>query len=159
MDTSANKYLETKVLTASPAELRLMLLDGAIKFASQGRDGLAARNFEQMYNGFTRCRAILVELITSAKPEPNRDLYDKMCALYTFMITHLLEASTGKDVGKADRVVQLLEYERQTWALLMEKMAGEQRSPVAAPALAPSKGAAKTAAAYAPATASLSLEG
>ena len=33
VDTS-NAYLRTKVMTASPEELRLMLLDGAIRFAN-----------------------------------------------------------------------------------------------------------------------------
>ena len=40
----SNAYLRTKVMTASPAELRLMLLDGAIKFANQAREGLQAKD-------------------------------------------------------------------------------------------------------------------
>ena len=35
-----NEYLRTRVLTASPEELRLMLLDGALKYAMQAREGL-----------------------------------------------------------------------------------------------------------------------
>ncbi|MEO1059304.1 MAG: flagellar export chaperone FliS, partial [Actinomycetota bacterium] len=31
-----NPYLKTKVMTASPEELRLMLYDGALKFCRQG---------------------------------------------------------------------------------------------------------------------------
>ena len=88
----ANAYLQTKVLTASPEELRLMLLDGAIKFCRQGREGLAARNYEASYNGFTRCRAILVELITSMRTDVDPDLCGKVSSLYTFMIRELLEA-------------------------------------------------------------------
>lgn len=126
----AAKYLESRVLAASPQELRLMLLDGAIKFCGQGRDALARKDYEQMYIGFTRCRAILVELVSAMKPEPNAELYDRLRALYTFMITHLLESSTQKDVRKADRVLELLAYERETWALLMDRL-GEQRTAAA----------------------------
>jgi flagellar protein FliS len=129
---AADKYLETKVLSASPAELRLMLLDGAIKFCRQGREGLASKNYEQMYNGFTRTRAILVELMNTMKPEPDRELYDRLHSLYMFMITHLLEASLEKDVSKADKVIDLIQYDRETWALLMQKNASEQRGTGAA---------------------------
>ncbi len=129
---AADKYLETKVLSASPAELRLMLLDGAIKFCRQGREGLASKNYEQMYNGFRRTRAILVELMNTMKPEPDRELYDRLHSLYMFMITHLLESSLEKDVSKADKVIDLIQYDRETWALLMQKNASEQRGTGAA---------------------------
>ncbi|MAB72130.1 MAG: hypothetical protein CMJ54_06450, partial [Planctomycetaceae bacterium] len=49
-------------MTASPAELRLLLLDGALRFAEQAREGLEAKNFEQAYEGSRQCRAILAEL-------------------------------------------------------------------------------------------------
>ena len=42
-----NPYLKTKVMTAGPAELRLMLFDGALKFAEQGRKGLADKDYER----------------------------------------------------------------------------------------------------------------
>lgn len=125
---AANRYLETKVMSASPAELRLMLIDGAIKFCQQGRDGLAGKNYEQMYNGYTRCRAVLVELINGMQPEPDRELYVRMSSLYTFMITHLLESSTEKDVAKADKVLDLLRYDRETWLLVMEKVARDNKA-------------------------------
>ena len=37
MTNGSQAYLKTKVLTASPAELRLMLIDGAIRFSEQAR--------------------------------------------------------------------------------------------------------------------------
>ena len=60
-----NAYLQTRVLTASPADLRLMLLDGAIKFAGQARTGLEQKDYEATYNGISRCQAILMELINA----------------------------------------------------------------------------------------------
>jgi flagellar protein FliS len=90
----ANAYLATKVMTATPTELRLMLLDGAVRFCRQGRDGLAARDFEASFNGFTRCRAIIIELLTTMKPDPNDPgLVERLRALYTYMISRLVTAS------------------------------------------------------------------
>jgi flagellar protein FliS len=122
----ANAYLRTKVLTASPEELRLMLLDGAIKFARQGREGLAQKNYEASYNGISQCRNIILELLTTVRPEPDPELASRVKAVYTFMYTELVNASIEKSTPKVDAVIKLLEYERETWALLMQKLAEER---------------------------------
>jgi flagellar protein FliS len=122
----ANAYLRTRVLTASPEQLRLMLLEGAVRFARAGREGLTVKNFEQSYDGFSKCRNILIELMNSMRPEVYPDLCQRVNALYTFLYVHLTEASLEKDAKKADEVIELLEYEKQTWLLLMDKVAGER---------------------------------
>lgn len=103
-----------------------MLLDGAIKFTMQGREGLSTRNFEASFNGFSQARNIVMELINSIKPEVDPELCSRVSALYTFLYTQLVEASFHKDIPKADKVIELLEYERETWVLLMEKVAEER---------------------------------
>ena len=126
----ANQYLATKVMTASREELRAMLLDGAVRFCTQGRDGLAAKNYEQAFNDFTRTRAIIVELITTMKPDqtPGADnsLVEQLRALYTYMLSRLVTASHEKNTAIADEVINLLSYERETWSLLMATVAAEQ---------------------------------
>jgi flagellar protein FliS len=120
----ADQYLTTRVLTASPAELRLMLLDGALRFCTQGRDGLAARNYEAAFNGFTRTRAIIVELMTTMRSDVGDPaLVENLKALYGYMMTRLLSASHEKNLDAADEVLKLLGYERETWVLLMESLA------------------------------------
>lgn len=123
---SATAYLRTKVLTASPEELRLMLLDGAIKFARQGRDGLEKKDHEAVYAGFTKCRNIILELMNSVRADAAPDLKQRINGVYTFMYLHLTEASFEKDSAKADKVIELLEYERETWVLAMQKVAEER---------------------------------
>lgn len=125
---SSNRYLETKVLTATPEELRLMLLDGAIKFCRQGRDALAKGDFEGCHSGYSRCRAILIELISSMRVEVDPELCERVGSLYLFLIRELIESSHSKIVSKGDRVIELLEYERETWVLLMAKLAEERTS-------------------------------
>lgn len=127
----ANAYLRTRVLTASPAELRLLLLDGAIKFARQGAEGLSAKNYEQSFTGLSQCRAILVELMTTMKREHDPELCDRLSALYTFMISEMLEASMEKKPERVGNVIKLLEFERETWAMLMGKLATEKTTTAA----------------------------
>lgn len=123
---SANAYLRTEVLTASPEKLRLMLLDGAVRYARQGRQAMAGKDFESSFSGVSQCRDILLELITTMNPEVDPELCDRVRSLYTYMYTELLQGSMDKDVGRIDKVIELLEYERETWMLLMEKLAGER---------------------------------
>lgn len=124
--STANAYLRTRVMTASREELRLLLLEGAIKFARQAREGLIAKNYESVFNGTDNARNIVMELITTIRSEPNPELADQVRALYTFMYVRLTEASFEKDLAKFDEVVGLLDYERETWIMLMNKLAAER---------------------------------
>lgn len=124
--STANAYLRTRVMTASREELRLLLLEGAIKFARQAREGLTAKNFEQVFNGTDNARNIVMELITTIRSEPNPALADQVRALYTYMYVRLTEASFEKNLEKFDEVLKLLDYERETWILLMDKLAAER---------------------------------
>ena len=124
--TDPNPYLKTKVMTAGPAELRLMLFDGALKFAEQGRQGLARKDYEAAYNGISRCQEILAELMNSLDPKHAPDLCEKLSGLYAFMMTRLMAASTERDPAIVQEVITLLEFERETWLMLLEKLAGEK---------------------------------
>jgi flagellar protein FliS len=125
---TASAYLTTKVMTASPEELRLMLLDGAIKFTRQGREGLAAKNFEMVHHGFSRARSILLELVNSMRREVDPALCDRLSGLYMFMFRELFEAGHSRDVARADKVIELLEYDRETWLLLIEQLVRERQA-------------------------------
>jgi flagellar secretion chaperone FliS len=128
----ANAYLRTKVMSASPEELRLMLLEGAIKFAQQGREGLLHKNYEQSFTGLSSCRDIVFELMTTIRAEINPELAANIKGLYTFIYTQLIEGSHEKDVAKVDKAIELLEYERETWVLLVRRFV-EKRAGAIAP--------------------------
>lgn len=125
-NATPNAYLKTKVLTASPTELRLMLFEGAIKFCRQARHALTHNDFEGLYNGITRAQKIVLELVNSINPEPDPDLCGKLTALYNYIYRRLIDANMDRDVRAIDESVGLLEYERETWMLLMKKLADEQ---------------------------------
>ena len=119
-------YLRSKVMTAPPEELRLMLLDGALRFAHQARNGLEMKNYEMTFSGFSQCRAIVVELMTSMNEAAAPELTDRVKSLYAFFFSELLAASHDRDIARLDKVIELLGYERETWALLIEKLVEER---------------------------------
>lgn len=119
-------YLTTKVMTASQEELRLLLIDGAIKFATKGRMALESRDFEGCHEGYTRARAIILELVNSMRREVAPDLCDKLSAIYMFCYRLLTESSAEKDPKKADQAIELLNYDRETWVMLLEQVNKER---------------------------------
>jgi flagellar protein FliS len=112
-------------MTAGPAELRLMLFDGALKFSEQGRRGLAEKDYEAAFTGISRCQHILAELVSSLDPKRAPDLCERLTGLYTFMITRLMTASHERDPAIVEEVIKLIQYERETWVMLIDKLADE----------------------------------
>jgi len=125
--TEINPYLRTKILTASPAELRLMLIEGAIKFARQGRDAMSAKNYEGVYENLTKSKDIILELINGLRHEIEPEICANLERLYTFMYRRLMDASLEKNTTIIDEVIDLLDYDRETWVLLMRQVAGERK--------------------------------
>ena len=123
---TTNAYLRTRVLSASPEELRLLLLEGALRFANQAKAGLEGNDFEGAHAGFRQCRDIVLELLTTVRPDPDPELAERVRALYTFLYSELVNASFDKDITKLNKVIELLEYEHETWVMLMEQLKAER---------------------------------
>ena len=124
-----NPYFRTKVLTASQEELRLLLIDGCLRFLKQGREALEAAHWEQVYTSLSSAKDIILELLSALNPEVAPDLTSKLSSLYTWMLMTTTEASFKKDPAKLDAVIQTMEYERETWVMLMDKIARERPGP------------------------------
>ena len=121
--TGPNPYLKTKILTATPEELRLMLYEGAIRFAQQARTAIQEKNWESSYNALMRAQKIVLELSTSLNHQADPVLCDKLSALYTYIYKLLVDANIEHQTKPVDEALRLLEYEKETWQLLMAKLA------------------------------------
>ncbi|MBX2851594.1 MAG: flagellar export chaperone FliS [Phycisphaeraceae bacterium] len=120
---TANPYLRNQVLSAKPEELRLMLFDGAIRFLSVGRKGLESRDYDISYTNISKAQKIVLELSNSLNRDVMPEVTEKLSALYTFIYRLLVDASTTREIKHLDEAIRLLKYERETWALLIEKAA------------------------------------
>jgi flagellar secretion chaperone FliS len=127
----AQNYLRTKVLTATPEQLQLMLYDGAIRFADQGRLALEKKNFEESYNSFSRAMKIIVQLNGSLNHKIMPDLCGKLASLYNYVYRKLVEASTKRQVQPVEDALKILRHQRETWAMLLERI-GKNRAAAAA---------------------------
>jgi len=114
-----NPYLRTKILTASPQELRLMLYEGALRFCHQAKESLQRKDFEASYNSLTRAQRIVLELSTSLNHQVAPELCSRLSALYTYIYRRLVDANVQREHGPVDEAIELLRYEKETWELLM----------------------------------------
>lgn len=121
-----NPYLRTRVMTASTEQLRLMLFEGAIKFCHQGKKAIETRDFEKSYENLTRAQSILLELSSSLNREEDSELCERLTALYHFMYRRLIDASMHQDPGPIEEVINLLNYERDTWQLVIDRAMEER---------------------------------
>lgn len=127
----AQNYLRTKVLTATPEQLQLMLYDGAIRFSEQAKVALTEKKYDQSYDLLSRTQKIIAELIASLKPDVAPDLCGKLSGLYNFVYRKLVEANVDHKIDALDEALSILRYQRETWALLLDKL-GKTKAAAAA---------------------------
>lgn len=139
MGNATNEYLRNAVMTATPEQLQLMLYDGAIRFTRQAIEGVRQQKWEDAFNGFNRAQKIILELINALNYDVDRQLCTRMASLYHFIYRQLVEAGVDRNLAAAEEALGLLQYQRETWVLLIEKLR-QERSGHASPA--PSSGAA-----------------
>lgn len=126
---ASREYLRNSVLTASPEQLQLMLLDGAIRHTTFGKEAIERKDLEQMFNGLERAQRIVLELSNGLQRDVNPELVDRMAALYAFIYRRLVDASMDRDANAADEALRILRHQRETWVLVMQRIAETSQTP------------------------------
>ena len=132
---AAQNYLRTRVLTATPEQLQMMLYDGALRFGEQARAALAKKDFEQTFNNISRVQKILGEFLSTLKHDVYPELCGKLAAIYKYAYKKLIEASVEHKMESLEEALNLLKFQRDTWAMLMDQL-GKQKAGAAANKLA-----------------------
>ena len=119
---AAQNYLKTKVFTATPEQLQLMLYDGAIRFGEQARAALEKKNFEQSFTMISKVQKIITELNATLKHDVYPELCGKLASLYNYAYRKLVEANISHTVESLDEALKLLRYQRETWVMLLDQL-------------------------------------
>lgn len=117
-----NPYLRDAVMTASQEQLQLMLYDGAIRFATQGRDAVEKKEYEASYERLTRAQNIILEMLNGLNYDVNQELCERMASIYMFIYKKLLDANINHNTSDIDDALKVLQIERETWQMLVEKV-------------------------------------
>lgn len=121
-NNAAKAYGSNKVLTATPAELTLMLYDGAIKFCNKALEALERKDYEAVNKNIQKSRDIIVELTTTLNHKyPVADDFKRM---YDYIFVLLVNANMKKDQELLARALDEIRGMRDVWKQVMNKAKG-----------------------------------
>jgi flagellar protein FliS len=133
-------YLESKVLTAPPHRLHLMLIEGAIRFGRQAEEALRRSDPTAAAASLLRVIDIVGEMLVAVR-EQKSELNTKLAELYWFVFRRVTEAKIYADTTALADALRVLEFERETWQLVCEKFGnGPQRIDSGGDLSAPTQG-------------------
>ena len=114
-------YSNSKIQTASPAELTLLLYEGAIKFANIALVAVEKKDIEKAHNNIMKVENIIIEFQSTLDHKyPVAKDFD---AVYNYLMQRLQEANLKKDPEILKEVLGQLRTMRDTWKEVMEKTA------------------------------------
>ena len=117
-----DEYLETQVMTATPLQLHLMVIDGAIRYATQAEEALQENDFETAHFALNRSREFVTELIGGLDQERSDEIVNRLKSLFMFVYQNLVNADMKRDVTKARDALKILKMHRETWMELGDKV-------------------------------------
>lgn len=121
----AASYLQTQVMTASPFELHLMVVDGAVRYAKFARQALERNDFEMSHVSLSKCRDFVAELISGLKGDQQPELVDRLKAMFQYAWKNLIRADLEHDPQRVTQALRVLEAHRDTWKELGAKLKQE----------------------------------
>ncbi len=118
MDSNrANMYLRNAVMTASPAELVLMLYDGAIRFCNMAIMAMEKKDVEGAHNNIRKAENIITELRGSL--DRKYPVWEDFERVYEYIYRRLVEANMQKDPEIVEDALKYIREMRDTWKEVM----------------------------------------
>lgn len=116
-------YLAASVGTASPARLRLMLIERAAEIAETlrrvwGGESQGGSEDPAGRQAFLKLLELLNELLAGVSRGGDQTLNRQVADLYVFLLQHLLAAEQTKDPFSIQEIATVLGIEAETWRLV-----------------------------------------
>lgn len=119
-------YANSKIMTASPAELTLMLYEGAIKFCNIAIVAVEEKDIEKAHTNIVKVENIITEFQSSLneKYEVAKDFAN----VYQYLQERLMQANIKKDKEILEEILKHLRTMRDTWKEVMKLSRAEKCS-------------------------------
>ena len=118
------QYKNSKLMTATPAELTLMLYEGAIKFANIALMAMEKKDPAKAHENIVKVEKIIQNF---------RDTLDRRYPVsqdfenvYVYLLRRCHEANISKDPAIMEEVLVHLRSMRDTWKEVMKKASAER---------------------------------
>ena len=117
-----SQYNNNKIMTASPAELTLMLYEGAIKFCNIATKAIEDNDIQKAHTNIIKVQRVVDYLrqTLDMKYAVAQDFEN----IYSYLSQRLIEANIKKDKEILDEVNGHLHSVRDNWKEVMKKAKG-----------------------------------
>ena len=113
------QYNNSKILTASPAELTLMLYEGAIKFCNMALMGIEQNDIAKAHANIMKTQRIIEEFRNTL--DHQYPVWEDFDRVYVYILQRLFEANVKKDKEILEEVNTHLRSMRDTWKEVMKR--------------------------------------
>lgn len=126
-------YNNSKIQTATPAELTLLLYEGAIKFTNIAIVAMEKNDVQKAHDNIMKTENIIEEF--QATLDHKYPVAKDFDAVYSYLLKRLFDANIKKDPEILEEVLKHLRTMRDTWKEVMAKTANgnniRKKEPVA----------------------------
>lgn len=112
-----NQYNNEKIMMASPAELTLMLYEGAIKFCNMAIMGIEQKDIQKVHNNIIKVEKIIEYLRQTL--DMKYEVAQHFENIYVYLERRLVEANLKKDKEILEEICEHLRSVRDTWKEVM----------------------------------------
>ena len=116
---AAAAYQNNKISTASPAELTLMLYEGAIKFCNIAILGIEENNISKTNNNIIKTEKIITYLQSTL--DFKYPIANEFENVYNYIYERLIVANINKDKEILNEILVHLRVMRDTWKEVMRR--------------------------------------
>lgn len=116
------EYTTNKILTASPAEVTLMLYEGAIKFCNIAITAIEQGDIQKAHNNIMKAQRIIEEFRNTL--DRKYSVAEDFDRIYVYLLRRLFEANIKKDKDILEEVNMHLRSVRDTWKEVMKRSHG-----------------------------------
>ena len=111
------QYNNSKILTASPAELTLMLYEGAIKFCNIAEQAVEERDIQKAHSNIRKVQNIIGYLQSTL--DTRYPVAQDFINIYDYLSKRLVEANVKKDKEILEEINMHLHSVRDNWKEVM----------------------------------------
>lgn len=112
---NTDSYKKMEIETADPANLILMLFDGAIVLIEKAKNEIIEKQHEEKNISITKATNIVFELLTSLDKDKGGEIATSLARLYNFVIRELTDANANLDTKALDNSKRILSELRDAW--------------------------------------------
>lgn len=123
MNGADDEYLRTKVMTASPYRLHLMVIEAMLRHCRKALKAIDDADFETSHTETARAREFCAEVLSGIRNDAAPELAANVKDYFLHVQKYLFMADMQQNRTAAEKAIELLEGYRESWVELNNRLA------------------------------------